>query len=118
MEQTLHIGELMNNLYLRQRPIVCFDETNPDHRQYYREFLKYNTWGRSPVRFMTEEIHTDLISYIQKKMLEFYVMQEFDHENEKPKKPKLTKIESKPKSKSSLSLVRDGLAIPSSKDPA
>ena len=68
----------MSVLYLRARPMVAFNVDNPQHRKYFAEFVKYNTWGRCPVRFMTESLDVDLVSYINNKMLNYYVKQEFE----------------------------------------
>ena len=68
----------MSVLYLRARPFVAFDVNNAEHRKYFAEFVKYNTWGRCPVRFMTESLDMDLVSYISQKMLKHYVTQEFE----------------------------------------
>jgi hypothetical protein len=81
----------MSVLYLRARPVVAFDVQNPQHRKYFAEFVKYNTWGKCPVRFMAESIDMDLVSYISQKMLKYYVQQEFEsgkHKNKVVKKPK------------------------------
>jgi hypothetical protein len=69
----------MSLLYLRARPMVAFDVNNEDHRRYFREFVKYNTWGKCPVRFMAESMDLDLVSYINQKMLNYYVNQEFEN---------------------------------------
>ena len=69
----------MSLLYLRGRPIVAFNETNPLHREYYHEFMKRKSWGQCPVRFMVEgaNLSTTLIFYINEKMLNYYVKEEF-----------------------------------------
>ena len=83
----------MSVLYLRARPVVAFDVQNPEHRRYFAEFVKYNTWGRCPVRFMAESLDMDLVSYINHKMLNYYVQQEFENgkvkikDTAKPKPP-------------------------------
>ena len=81
----------MSVLYLRSRPIVAFDVNNSDHRKWFAEFVKYNTWGRCPVRFMAESLDQDLVTYIEHKMLSYYVKLEFENEN---------KIKTKTKSQS------------------
>ena len=69
----------MSILFRGSRPIVAFDVNNPDHRKWYAEFVKYNTWGRCPVRFMTEALDQDLVTYINGKMLTYYIKQEFEN---------------------------------------
>jgi len=68
----------MSLLYLRSRPVISFDETDPKHRSYYFEFLKQGTWGSCPVRFTAEGLNTDLVTYINQKLLNFYVNKEFN----------------------------------------
>ena len=69
----------MSVLFRGSRPIVAFDVENPDHRRWFNDFVKYRTWGKSPVRFMTEALDQDLVSYINDKMLTYYLKQEFEN---------------------------------------
>jgi len=69
----------MSVLYVRARPVVTFDVNNADHRSYFADFVKNNTWGHCPVRFMAESMDKDLVSFIEQKMLRYYVQQEFEH---------------------------------------
>ena len=89
----------MSLLTLRARPIVAFDVYNADHREYFREFSKRTSWGNCPVRFMAEDLNVDLVTYISRKMLAYYITEEFKNENKR-------KIRTKSKSKSTLSIVR------------
>jgi hypothetical protein len=73
----------MSVLFRNSRPIVAFDVNNPEHRRWYAEFVKYRTWGRCPVRFMAEALDQDLVSYINGKMLTYYVKQEFENAEQK-----------------------------------
>ena len=86
----------MSILFRNSRPIVSFDVDNPDHRLWYSEFVKYNTWGRCPVRFMAEALDQDLVSFINGKMLSYYLREEF--ENGKAKNSNKDGAKSKPKS--------------------
>jgi len=90
----------MSILFRGSRPIVSFDVDNPEHRRWYSEFVKYRTWGRCPVRFMAEALDQDLVSFINDKMLAYYINQEFDNAKNK------TKIKAKPKSQSTSGVVR------------
>lgn len=67
----------MSLLYLRGRPIVAFNETNPLHREYYHEFMKRRSWGQCPVRFMVEGLNTSLVHHISERILNYYVKEEF-----------------------------------------
>jgi hypothetical protein len=97
----------MSVLYLRARPVVAFDVNNPEHRKYFAEFVKYNTWGKCPVRFMAESLDMDLVSYINNKMLKYYVRQEFDSAKHK------IKIKKKPRSPGTSSVVSNKHTVPS-----
>ena len=92
----------MSILFRNSRPIVSFDPANPEHRRWYAEFVKYNTWGKCPVRFMAEALDQDLVSYINEKMLSYYIKQEFGNVKAKDS----TKTGAKSKSPSSPRVVR------------
>ena len=67
----------MSQLALHGRPWVVFDAGNPEHRRWYYDFVKTGTWGRAPVRFVVPEDHGNLITMIQRNLVEYYVKQEF-----------------------------------------
>lgn len=67
----------MSSLYLNSRVWTVFDPNNADHRRYYYEFIKTNTWGRCPVRFVVPDRQGDLISMIQRSLIKWYVTNEF-----------------------------------------
>jgi len=67
----------MSVLHIKSRPWTVFDPSNKDHRRWFAEFQQYGTWGRCPVRFMVPEDQGDLITMIQRKLIEFYVKKEF-----------------------------------------
>ena len=67
----------MSVLHINSRPWTVFDPNNKDHRRWFAEFQKLGTWGRCPVRFMVPEDQGDLITMIQRKLIEFYVKKEF-----------------------------------------
>lgn len=92
----------MSILYRGNRPLVSFDVENADHRKWFAEFVKYNTWGRCPVRFMAESLDQDLVTHISGKMLSYYVKQEFGNGKNKTK----TKVGTKSKSPSTPRVVR------------
>ena len=104
----------MSVLYLRARPMVAFDVTNPQHRRYFAEFVKYNTWGRCPVRFLAESLDMDLVSYINNKMLKYYVQQEFEIGKAKVR----VKNKAKPKPKSTSGVVSSQHPVPGKKGGA
>jgi hypothetical protein len=72
---------------------VAFDAENKEHRRYYAEFVKFQTWGHCPVRFLvTDEHGMDLPTMIRNKLCEYYVDQEFKREKLDKKNPKQRKV--------------------------
>jgi hypothetical protein len=67
----------MSRLSFIGRPWVAFDETNRQHRKWYFEFVKHNTWGRCPVRFIVSDDHGDLLQMIQRRLNQYYTTKEF-----------------------------------------
>jgi hypothetical protein len=83
----------MSRLEYHSRPWVAFDATNKEHRRYYAEFVKFNTWGRCPVRFLvTDEHGMDLPTMIRNKLCEYYVQQEFRNEKMDKRHPRGRKV--------------------------
>jgi hypothetical protein len=83
----------MSRLAYHSRPWVAFDAANKEHRRYYAEFLKFDTWGRCPVRFIVTDNHgMDLPTMIRNKLCEYYVTQEFKRENLEKKNPRGRKV--------------------------
>jgi hypothetical protein len=90
----------MSILYRGNRPLVSFNVENAEHRKWFAEFIKYNTWGKCPVRFMAESLDQDLVTHINGKMLHYYIKQEFGNGKNK------TKNKTKPESTSTSNVVR------------
>ena len=67
----------MSQLELHGRPWVVFRPENRDHRSWYYNFVKTGTWGRCPVRFVVAEDHGNLITQMQRSLVQHYVTQEF-----------------------------------------
>jgi hypothetical protein len=59
------------------RPWQSFEATNKQHRQWFAEFQRLGTWGRCPVRFIVSDQHGDLVTLIQRKLIQHYVDKEF-----------------------------------------
>ena len=70
----------MSILLRNRRDMVAFEVENPDHRKWFAEFVKYRSWGQCPVRFMTDALDQDLVSFINEKMLAYYIKREFENE--------------------------------------
>jgi len=74
----------MSRLEFYSRPLVAFDPALKEHRQIYYKFLENASWGHSPYRFICPEEHGDLVSLIQRSMIEFYIRKEFGRSAPKP----------------------------------
>jgi hypothetical protein len=68
----------MSRLAFIGRPWVAFEASDPQHRAWFAEFRKLGTWGKCPVRFIIPDDHGDLITMIQRRLIDYYVGQEFD----------------------------------------
>ena len=75
----------MSRLALYGRPYVIFDATNREHRQWFANFNKSGAWGNCPVRFVVDDDHGDLITMIQRSLIQFYVDKEFTKDRVRPK---------------------------------
>jgi hypothetical protein len=67
----------MSRLAYFGRPWVVFDANNKDHRRWFAEFNRSCSWGGCPVRFVVNEAAGDLITHIQRELIQFYVDKEF-----------------------------------------
>lgn len=67
----------MSMLSYKSRPWAAFDPNNREHRRWYNEFVKHGSWGRCPYRFIVPDDHGNLITLIQRKLVEYYVGKEF-----------------------------------------
>lgn len=67
----------MSMLEYKARPWVAFDPSDRNHRHWYNEFVKHKTWGRCPYRFIVPDDHGNLVTLIQRKLVEYYVGKEF-----------------------------------------
>lgn len=68
----------MSKLSYFGRQFVAFDAQDQQHRQWFAEFQRTGTWGRCPVRFICPDDQGDLVTLIQRKLIAFYIDQEFD----------------------------------------
>jgi hypothetical protein len=67
----------MSRLAMYSRPYVIFDAANQDHRKWFANFNKSGAWGSCPVRFVIDDDHGDLITMIQRTLIQYYVDKEF-----------------------------------------
>lgn len=66
----------MSILNLHARPIIEFDENNPDHRMWFWNFIQNKTWKNCPVRFETSGSES-FLDNITNRLLKYYSKQEF-----------------------------------------
>lgn len=59
------------------RPWVVFDANNKDHREWFAKFQERRTWGDCPVRFVVDQDYGDLLTQIQRQLINYYVHREF-----------------------------------------
>ena len=67
----------MSRLALHSRPFVVFDPSNREHRRWFAEFNRGAKWGNCPVRFVVEDDNGDLVTMIQRRLIQYYVGREF-----------------------------------------
>lgn len=67
----------MSKLSYFGRPWVVFNAKNSEHRQAFAEFQKSGTWGHCPVRFILAEGSSNLVTQIQRELVQFYINEEF-----------------------------------------
>jgi hypothetical protein len=68
-------------LLLKARPLLAFDANNRQHRNYYAEFVKHKTWGYCPIRFAVGGSRIDLVTHIERELVDFYTLKEFKVKN-------------------------------------
>ena len=67
----------MSRLDYIGRPWAAFDAKNKQHRQWFAEFQHLGTWGHCPVRFIVPDDSGDLVTMIQRRLIQHYVDREF-----------------------------------------
>ena len=73
----------MSKLQLFGRPWIVFNPQNKDHRRWFAHFNEHRSWGACPVRFVVNDDHGDLLTQIQRELIQFYVDKEFGKEKSK-----------------------------------
>lgn len=69
----------MSKLAFFGRPWVVFDPANKNHRRWFAEFQSNCAWGQCPVRFVVADEQGDLVTMIQRKLIDYYTTREFGH---------------------------------------
>jgi hypothetical protein len=54
-----------------------FDASNRDHRKWFAQFQAEGTWANCPVRFVVSDDHGDLVTMIQRRLIDYYTTKEF-----------------------------------------
>lgn len=67
----------MSRLAMYGRPYVVFNAKDSKHRKWFAAFNKTGAWGRCPVRFVVNDDHGDLVTMIQRELIQHYVDKEF-----------------------------------------
>ena len=67
----------MSRLAMYGRPYVVFNAKDKEHRKWFSAFNKTGAWGRCPVRFVVNDDHGDLVTQIQRELIQHYVDKEF-----------------------------------------
>ena len=67
----------MSRLQFFGRPFVQFDAKNKQHREWFNHFQATRSWGSCPVRFILAEASSNLITQIQRELVDYYVHNEF-----------------------------------------
>lgn len=67
----------MGKLTFYGRPWTVFDPANEDHRRWFAEFQVKQCWGGCPVRFVIDDDTGDLITMIRRRLIDYYINEEF-----------------------------------------
>ena len=68
----------MSLLSYHGRPWVKFEAENAEHRGWFAQFNATRTWKECPVRFIIDDEQGDLITMIQRRLIQYYVDGEFN----------------------------------------
>jgi len=67
----------MSRLAFYGRQWTVFDAANQQHRQWFAEFQARRSWSHCPVRFIVDDDVGDLLTMIQRKLIDYYTNKEF-----------------------------------------
>lgn len=71
----------MSRLNFVGRPWTVFDAANKQHRKWFADFQRTCTWGKCPVRFISDDASGDLLTMIQRRLINYYSTKEFGQIN-------------------------------------
>jgi hypothetical protein len=78
---------MLKSFVLSTRPFLIFDPKNPEHRDIFNKFQRTQSWQHSPYQWTIDDDSTNLVHYLNKKLVAYYLSTEFD----KPARTKRTK---------------------------
>lgn len=81
----------MSVLAFHGRPWTVFDAGNREHRKWFAQFQAKNTWSNCPVRFIVSDDHGDLITMIQRRLIDYYTTKEFGQRTKNSVKKQVAK---------------------------
>jgi len=61
--------------------MIQFNAFDEEHRKQYAKFIKKKSWGYCPVRFAVLGSRTDLVTQIERDLVDYYVFKEFKTKN-------------------------------------
>jgi len=73
------------------RPWTVFDAGNREHRKWFAQFQAKNTWAHCPVRFVVSDDNGDLITMIQRRLIDYYTTKEFGQKTKNSVKKQVAK---------------------------
>ena len=81
----------MSILAFHGRPWTVFDAGNREHRKWFAQFQAQNTWSNCPVRFIIDNDQGDLITMIQRRLIDYYTTKEFGQRTKNSVKKQVAK---------------------------
>lgn len=83
---------MLKSFVLHQRPFKIFEPANAEHRAIFHKYQVTHSWQHSPYQWTIEDDSTNLDHFINRKLLNYYMSQEFA----KKKAPQVSKPRAKP----------------------
>ena len=81
----------MSILSFHGRPWTVFNAEDRNHRRWFAQFQATSTWANCPVRFVIDDDHGDLITMIQRRLIDYYTTKEFGQKAKQSDKKSLAK---------------------------
>jgi len=83
---------MLNSFLKLQRPFVIFDPTLSEHRELFYKFERTQSWVGCPYQWAIDDDSLDVVHHIRKKMLDFYMKNEFVVEKPQKQSKNVLKI--------------------------